>query len=257
MISMHIVDSDAFLDMPHSTQNLYMHMLMRADDDGFVSSPKKIGRMVGSNEDDLKILFGKKFVIPFESGVCVIKHWKIHNYIAKDRYQQTKYIEEMAQLKVKSNGGYTLYTECIQNDDTGKVRLGKVSITDKSVSSSLSDKENDMAWKKIEETIVDYDSGEVIDEDGDLKKKDRELKTKIKKNLSLVESPRGLKYNPKSLNADVKSYTQLLLDGWTHTGIIKEYIEIIQDPYWKEQREKGKYPSMNTVEFRTRNKQPK
>lgn len=125
MMSMHIMDSDAFLDMPHSTQNLYMHMLMRADDDGFVSNPKKISRMIGANDDDIRILFSKRFVIPFENGVCVIKHWKIHNYIQKDRYQPTKYTEEMGLLKVKDNGGYTLDTECIQNGDTGKVRLGK------------------------------------------------------------------------------------------------------------------------------------
>ena len=127
MMSMHIIDSDAFMDMPHSSQNLYMHMLMRADDDGFVASPKKIGRMIGSNDDDLKVLIGKRFVIPFESGICVIKHWRIHNYIQSDRYNATKYLEEKALLKVKDNGGYTLDTECIQTGYTGKVRLGKVS----------------------------------------------------------------------------------------------------------------------------------
>jgi hypothetical protein len=143
MMSMHIMDSDAFLDMPPTTQNLYMHMLMRADDDGFVSNPKKIGRMIGANDDDLKILFSKRFVIPFESGVCVIKHWKIHNYIQKDRYQPSKYVEEMASLKVKENGGYTLDTECIQNGDTGKskVRLGKVKQP-----SSSSDEGFDLFW---------------------------------------------------------------------------------------------------------------
>jgi hypothetical protein len=128
MISMHIIDTDAFMDMPHSAQSLYMHMLMRADDDGFVGNHKKIIRMVGSQDDDIKILLAKRYVLPFESGVCVIKHWRIHNYIQKDRYNATKYTEEMALLKVKGNGAYTLDTECIQNGDTGKVRLGKVSL---------------------------------------------------------------------------------------------------------------------------------
>jgi len=128
MMSMQIIDTDAFMDMPHSSQCLYMHMLMRADDDGFVANAKKIMRMIGAQDDDLKILFGKKFVIPFESGVCVIKHWRIHNYIQKDRYHETTYIEEKAKLKVKQNGGYKLDTECVQNGDPGKVRLelGKV-----------------------------------------------------------------------------------------------------------------------------------
>lgn len=133
------MDSDAFLDMPTSSQNLYMHMLMRADDDGFVSNPKRISRMVGASDDDMKVLVGKRFVIPFESGVCVIKHWRIHNYIQKDRYQETKYIEEMALLSLKDNGAYTLDTECIHDGYTGKVSIGKDSIEiGKSKDSSLS-----------------------------------------------------------------------------------------------------------------------
>ena len=158
---MHIMDSDAFLDMPPTAQNLYMHMAMRADDDGFVSNPKKISRMIGCGDDDMKVLLGKRFIIPFESGVCVIKHWRIHNYIQKDRYQPTKYIEEMALLKVKNNGGYTLDTECIQNGDTGKVRLGKVT-AEQSSEKLKSNQENDMSWNKIaddfeEELQVDPD----------------------------------------------------------------------------------------------------
>ena len=85
MFSMSILDSDAFLDMPQSTQNLYMHMAMRADDDGFLGNPKKIMRMTGCGDDDYKVLVGKKFLIPFESGICVIKHWLIHNTIRKEQ----------------------------------------------------------------------------------------------------------------------------------------------------------------------------
>jgi len=133
MISCDIIDSDAFLDMPQSSQLLYFHLNLRADDDGFINNPKKIMRMVGTQEDDMKILISKKFIIPFESGVVVIKHWKIHNYIAKDRYTETRYKEEKSTLSLDENNAYTdnvnnLYTPCIQNDDTGKVRLGKVSL---------------------------------------------------------------------------------------------------------------------------------
>jgi hypothetical protein len=123
MFSMQIVDTDAFLDMPLTTQLLYFHFGMRADDDGFVSNPKKVMRMIGSGEDDLKVLITKRFIIPFKNGVCVIKHWKINNYIQKDRYNETKYLEEKAKLITKENGSYT---ECIQNGYTGKVRLGKL-----------------------------------------------------------------------------------------------------------------------------------
>lgn len=85
MFAKTIIDSDAFLDMPMSTQALYFHLSMRADDDGFINNPKKIQRMIGSSEDDMRVLCAKSFVIPFESGVVVIKHWRINNYLRADR----------------------------------------------------------------------------------------------------------------------------------------------------------------------------
>lgn len=131
MFAKTIIDSDAFLDMPTSTQSLYFHLAMRADDDGFINNPKKIQRMIGCSDDDLKLLIAKRFIIPFENGIVVIKHWKIHNYIQKDRYKPTIYQEELKKLKVKNNGGYGLLdTECIQDVSRleTQVRLGKVSI---------------------------------------------------------------------------------------------------------------------------------
>ena len=96
MFAKTIIDSDAFLDMPLSTQALYVHLSMRADDEGFINNPKKIQRMIGATDDDRKLLIAKSFIIPFESGIVVIKHWKIHNYIRGDRIHETKYIEERA-----------------------------------------------------------------------------------------------------------------------------------------------------------------
>ena len=124
MFAKTIVDSDAFLDMPLSTQSLYFHLNMRADDDGFINNPRKIQRMIGCSDDDLKLLIAKRFIIPFESGIVVIKHWKIHNYIQKDRYKPTIYQEEKNLISEKDNKAYT---ECIQDVsimDT-QVRLGK------------------------------------------------------------------------------------------------------------------------------------
>lgn len=127
MFAKTIIDSDAFLDMPLSTQALYFHLCMRADDDGFINNPKKIQRMIGASEDDVKLLIAKRFIIPFETGVVVIKHWKIHNYIAKDRYKETVYQEEKQQLELKDNGSYTMSPGCIQNVYSleTQVRLGK------------------------------------------------------------------------------------------------------------------------------------
>lgn len=112
MFAKTIIDSDAFLDMPLSSQALYFHLSMRADDDGFINNPKKIQRMVGASDDDLKLLVAKRFIIPFESGIVVIKHWKIHNYIQKDRYKPTIYQEEKKLLTEKDNN---VYTECIHD----------------------------------------------------------------------------------------------------------------------------------------------
>ena len=132
MFAKAIIDSDAFIDMPISARLLYYDLAMRADDDGFVNSPKKIMRMIGATNDDMNILLMRRFVIAFDSGVVVIKHWRIHNYIQKDRYKPTKYEEERAKLTVKENGAYTLDTPCIQSasnmdtqDRLGKDRLGK------------------------------------------------------------------------------------------------------------------------------------
>lgn len=110
MFAMSIVDSDAFLSMPLSTQSLYFHLGMRADDDGFVNSPKKVMRMIGATEDDMNILIAKRFLLVFDSGIIVIKHWKINNYIQRDRYKETLYIDEKDSLRIKENGAYTFRT---------------------------------------------------------------------------------------------------------------------------------------------------
>ena len=127
MFAKTIIDSDSFLEMPMSTQALYFHLSMRADDDGFLNNPKKIQRMVGATEDDLKLLIAKNFIITFETGVIVIKHWKIHNYIRNDRYKPTVYKEEKDKLIVKENGSYSLGIPNGYQMDT-QVRLGKDSI---------------------------------------------------------------------------------------------------------------------------------
>ena len=126
MFSKAIIDSDAFLDMPVTTQLLYFHLSMRADDDGFINKPKSIMRACGGNDDDMKILIAKKFIIPFESGIVVIKHWKIHNLIAKDRYTETTYKEEKATLMLDEKNAYTLCIQDVNKMET-QVRLGKVS----------------------------------------------------------------------------------------------------------------------------------
>ena len=135
MFAKTIIDSDAFLDMPVTARLLYYDLGMRADDDGFINSPKKIMRITGASSDDMNILIMRKFIIPFDSGVVVIKHWRIHNYIRKDTYVETKYKDEKEQLTLDENNAYTakkmqllqLRDEYVDEPST-QVRLGKDSI---------------------------------------------------------------------------------------------------------------------------------
>lgn len=112
MFAKTIIDSDMFLDMSSSAQNLYFHLAMRADDEGFVNSPKKIQKIIDANDDDIRILLAKKYLIYFESGVIVITHWKIHNYIQKDRFKSSIATNEKLLLSLDENNVYTLDTEC-------------------------------------------------------------------------------------------------------------------------------------------------
>jgi hypothetical protein len=156
MFSPDIVGSDSFIEMPVTAQCLYFHLGMRADDDGFVN-PQITMRMVGANTDDLKILIAKRFLLQFQNGVVVVKHWRINNFIRKDRYRPTNYLDEKNQLRVKENQSYTLdekqglpialvpwksdaelrltsgQPNVIPVVNAGKVRLGKVRLSKDSV----------------------------------------------------------------------------------------------------------------------------
>lgn len=160
MFSKKVTDTDTFLDMPLSTQALYFHLNMHADDDGFIDNTKTIQRMIGSSDDDRKLLVAKQFILPFENGVVVIKDWRVHNYIRKDTYNQTMYPNELEQLQINDSGQYerqelATYTERPRDvDETltqvrlGKVRTGKVS---KDILSG-SDEPDHVPYKEI----VDY-----------------------------------------------------------------------------------------------------
>ena len=134
MFAKTIIDSDAFLDMPMSARLLYYDLSMRADDDGFINSPKKIMRMIGATQDDLSILAARKFIIPFDNGIVVIKHWYIHNYIRKDTYNETPYKEQRDLLEFDENKSYRLRSDLNEvrqlsvDEPSTQVRLGKDSI---------------------------------------------------------------------------------------------------------------------------------
>lgn len=152
MFAKTIVLSDAFLDLPLSARCLYFTLGMLADDDGFVNNPKSVMRQAGASIDDLNILLAKRFLLTFESGIIVIKHWRIHNYIQKDRYKASKYVDERASLTIDDNGAYTECIQTVSKMDT-QVRLGKDNIyisilpneSDENTSNCINDDADDVA----------------------------------------------------------------------------------------------------------------
>ena len=157
MFAKTIVLSDAFLDMPMSARCLYFTLGMLADDDGFVNAPRGIMRQCGASDDDMKLLIAKKFVLIFDSGVIVIKHWRINNYLRNDRYTATKYLEEKQSLEIESNGAYHIsgIPNMVYPD---KVSLGEVSlgedrsVQDNNSSICLSDSDSDV--ERIRQEMV-------------------------------------------------------------------------------------------------------
>ena len=153
MFSAEIIDSDAFMDMPLSAQALYFHLNMRADDDGFVNNPKTIQKLIGASPDDLTILKAKSFIIEFESGIVVIKHWLMNNTIRKDRYKITNYLDERALLSVKENGAYTLGVP----NGNQMATNGKPSIDKYSIDKYRLDKNNKEINKEEKVELFEYD----------------------------------------------------------------------------------------------------
>ena len=151
MFNKAITNDDNFLEMPISSQVLYFHLSMNADDDGFVNNWKSIMRMTGTKEDDLKVLITKQYIIPFDSGVIVIKHWRLNNYLQKDRIIPTQYQEELKQLELDNNNVYKMYTKCIHSIEENSI--DKNSIDKNSIEEIYSPaKQDNIPYKEI----IDY-----------------------------------------------------------------------------------------------------
>lgn len=158
MFAKSIVLSDAFLDMPMSARCLYFTLSMFADDDGFVGSPKAIMRQCGASQDDLAILLQKRYVLGFESGVIVIKHWRINNFLRKDRHVDTTYLEELEQLTIDGKGAYTETENVLVNQwsTNGQPSIGK----DRLVQDRLGkDKKEDVVDAREDEEL---DTGDIM-----------------------------------------------------------------------------------------------
>ena len=217
-----ITNADDFLEMPDSSQNLYFHLSMNADDDGFVNNWKSIMRMTGHKEDDLKVLVAKQFIIPFDSGVIVIRHWRINNYLRSDRYKETKFKEEKSQLILGENEEYLLKNiSGIPMVDTDKNRLDKNRIDKNSIyTTTLYDilQENGFNLSPIQCEVVDtWEDNEltryaikqaVINNKFNIKYVDKILYQYQKDNIKTVQQAieREEEFNNKKKNYYEKKY---------------------------------------------------
>lgn len=204
MFAKTIIDSDAFLDMPLSSQALYFHLNMRADDDGFVNNPKRILRTIGANQNDYDLILAKRFIIEFESGVVVIKHWRMHNYIRIDRYKPTVYQDEKEQLTTKENKSYTLGipndNHRLTQDRLGKDSIGNIYIGDEKDLDTP--KEYLSIKKQIEEFTQDKELQETLNQFV-------LMREKIKKKLTNYAFFRFLNKLTK-LSSDKEKQTEIL-----------------------------------------------
>lgn len=226
MFSKTIIDSDAFLDMPLSAQSLYFHLSMRADDDGFINNPKKIQRMVGASDDDARLLVIKKFIIPFDSGVVVIKHWKIHNYIRKDTYKETQYLEEKSMLGTKENKSYTLL-------DEQRGRPVDVSVTQNRIDKISIDKIREDKVSKDKETYISIIS--------DFTSND-ELKKSL---LDFVEMRKKMKgFTTRALKLALNELNKLAIDDYTKIDIVNRSVMNSWKSFYQLQTNKNKKEEM-------------
>ena len=217
MFTKKITNSDAFIDMPLSAQALYFHLNMEADDDGFNSSPKKVQRMIRASDDDLKLLIAKRFIIVFETGVVVIKHWRMHNLLRKDRYNPTQYQEEMTRLMLKDNGSYTENLPVLDSvattwqpndnqmatqDSIGKDSIGKLSI------------EKDREDKKSKETFVSLIESYTTEP---------QLISALKSYVEMRKKMKG--FTTHALKINLNTLSKLTDDDATKVAIVEQSIE--------------------------------
>lgn len=198
MFNLNIVDDDVFLSMPISAQSLYFHLGMRADDDGFVT-PLKVMRMIGANQDDLSILIAKRYVLYFDSGVVVIKHWPVQNKVKKDRYVPTTYKKEFEHLTLNE---WDVYTER---------RTIKVPLTDLQQHKVLEPEKNETGDKMspqvrlgkvrlVEDSIVSKNTTNVVLVDKPPQKNVKQPSKKINEMFEFWEATIGQK-----INSNIKS----------------------------------------------------
>lgn len=224
MFNIKIVDSDAFLDMPLSTQCLYFHLNMRADDDGFVGNPKRIQRLVGATDDDLKLLIAKRFILTFENGVIVIKHWRMHNTLSTNRYSETVYTDEKKLLKIKENNSYT-FNEGKKIDDKHLIersnRQSRRTIDATKTHTDI-DKDKDIDLDKDLDIDKDTDKKETYVSIIDDYTSSDELKMALKDFVKMRQQIKG--FTHRALKLALNKLDEIALDDYTKIDVVNQSV---------------------------------
>lgn len=251
MFSRKITDTDKFIEMPATTQNLYFHLNMNADDEGFVDRVSIIQRMIGASGDDLKLLIAKGFVIPFESGVVVIRHWRIHNYIQADRFQPTIHQNEKSQIEYDETKTANIKRlgECIQNvykADT-QVRLGKdrLELDKDRLDHHLDQNDDDknLVFKKLKEAFGEMSvNGTMVEEVERLLKQYGQELVVLALDKTILNAGKSLRY------------TMSILQRWDGQGLrTAEQIRVADEEYERKKSNKtqsdpyGNIPSWSNL----------
>lgn len=274
MFNIKIVDSDSFLDMPLTAQCLYFHLNMRADDDGFVGNPKRVQRLIGASDDDMRLLIAKRFVLTFDDGVIVIKHWRMHNTLSTNRYKETTYIDQKKELLLKENNAYS-FNSGVPLDDSKMIEK----------SSRLSQKQIDATLTRQRRTIdatltdtglelgLELDKGLDLDIDKDIDKVkvielDKELDNFIKlinkytndcslrENLiefvKMMKSKQDKKFEIENLNFVLRKLDSLTKDVNEKISIVEQSINKKWNNFYPVKKERTNVPEWYTKTEQTK-----
>lgn len=257
MFNMKIVDSDSFLDMPLTAQCLYFHLNMRADDDGFVGNPKRVQRLIGASDDDMRLLIAKRFVLLFDDGVIVIKHWRMHNTLSMNRYKETTYIDQKRELLLKKNNAYS-FNEGVPLDDSKQIEMSKRqtrrTLDEQKTNTGLGlelglelDKGLDLDIDKDIELVKELELDKEEESDQYIKRidqytNDESLKDSLIQFVRMMKAKSDKEFNIENLNFILKKLDTLTVDTDEKISIVDHSVKKKWNNFYPLKKEQKKYP---------------
>ena len=254
MFNIKIIDSDSFLDMPLTAQCLYFHLNMRADDDGFVGNPKRVQRLIGASDDDMRLLIAKRFVLLFDDGVIVIKHWRMHNTLSMNRYKETTYIDQKRELLLKKNNAYS-FNEGVPLDDSKQIEMSKRqtrrTLDEQKTNTGLGlelglDKGLDLDIDKdielVKELELDKEESDQFIKRIDQYTNDESLKDSLIQFVRMMKCKSDKEFNVENLNFVLKKLDNLTMDKDEKISIVYQSVERKWNNFYPLKKEQKKYP---------------